>query len=399
LKDVKTASIKASNDLNAKVQRGLDRLYGFQHGDGGWGWWKTDKTDEWMTAYVLYGLLSAKEAGFDVDRHAIAHGLEALKQMEAKPLALLVRKMSGEQVDEMIASASATEVEDVAWLVIAGRRDLAKEISFDPKKRSGHDVQRLALQLRAVASADPKDARIGPMVEWLLLQRRGGAWVSTLDSAYAVYALAEIAGVEKEPVVMVLVNGREVASKCGRLTLRDLKETNDVEVKVEGDSLVFASALLKWRTAAESLPPMKGDIAVSRRLEKAVMKDGEKEWVEVKGLEVSVEDELRVVLTVSASREADESYVMIECPIPAGTETRESEPEDYDWWDSWYQRRELRDDKVCVAARYVGREPRDFTFRLRATAPGSYHVMPAVAFAMYEPDRRGTSSEWRVRVK
>jgi alpha-2-macroglobulin len=44
----------------------LDRLYDFQHGDGGWGWWKEGESDHYMTAYVLWGLCLASEAGLDV---------------------------------------------------------------------------------------------------------------------------------------------------------------------------------------------------------------------------------------------------------------------------------------------------------------------------------------------
>ena len=81
LKDVKTASIKATNDLNAKVQRGLDRLYGFQHGDGGWGWWKDDKTDPFMTAYVVDGLTMARRAGYAVNGYALNRGRESVKHL------------------------------------------------------------------------------------------------------------------------------------------------------------------------------------------------------------------------------------------------------------------------------------------------------------------------------
>ena len=70
LKEVKTASIRETNDLATKVQRGMDRLYGFQHGDGGWGWWKDDKTDPFMTAYVIDGLTLASRAGYAVDKRA-----------------------------------------------------------------------------------------------------------------------------------------------------------------------------------------------------------------------------------------------------------------------------------------------------------------------------------------
>src|SRR5204862_930657 len=52
LKDVQTSTIRGSNDLEKKVQKGADRLYAYQHDDGGWGWWKDDQSDPFMTAYV-----------------------------------------------------------------------------------------------------------------------------------------------------------------------------------------------------------------------------------------------------------------------------------------------------------------------------------------------------------
>ncbi len=39
--------------LHKQVQAGLDRLYTYQHEDGGWGWWQTDDSHAFMTAYVL----------------------------------------------------------------------------------------------------------------------------------------------------------------------------------------------------------------------------------------------------------------------------------------------------------------------------------------------------------
>src|SRR5262249_21767441 len=79
--DVKTASIKSSNDLSAKVQRGLERLYGFQHTDGGWGWWQLDQTDPFMTAYVVDGLTLARRAGYAIDSYRLNRGRESGKQL------------------------------------------------------------------------------------------------------------------------------------------------------------------------------------------------------------------------------------------------------------------------------------------------------------------------------
>jgi uncharacterized protein YfaS (alpha-2-macroglobulin family) len=53
-------------ELDEIVKQSLARLYSMQHSDGGWGWWKEDQTDHFMTAYALWGLTLADEAGVDV---------------------------------------------------------------------------------------------------------------------------------------------------------------------------------------------------------------------------------------------------------------------------------------------------------------------------------------------
>src|SRR5437660_677933 len=81
LKDVPTAKIRASNGLDKKVQKGMDRLYAYQHDDGGWGWWKDDKTDPFMTAYVVDGLTLATRAGYQIDIWRRDRGREKLASL------------------------------------------------------------------------------------------------------------------------------------------------------------------------------------------------------------------------------------------------------------------------------------------------------------------------------
>ncbi len=52
--------------LDAITSEGLERLYNFQHADGGWGWWKEGDSDHFMTAYVLWGMSLAQQAGISV---------------------------------------------------------------------------------------------------------------------------------------------------------------------------------------------------------------------------------------------------------------------------------------------------------------------------------------------
>lgn len=69
------------NELPKMVQKGLTRLYRFQHEDGGWGWWEDDRTNLWMTALVVRGLAEAKRAGFDVSESVLKAGVKALERM------------------------------------------------------------------------------------------------------------------------------------------------------------------------------------------------------------------------------------------------------------------------------------------------------------------------------
>ncbi len=52
--------------LSDIVNGGLTRLYDFQHNDGAWAWWKEGDSDRFMTAYVVYGLALARQAGVEV---------------------------------------------------------------------------------------------------------------------------------------------------------------------------------------------------------------------------------------------------------------------------------------------------------------------------------------------
>ncbi|HTG45377.1 MAG TPA: alpha-2-macroglobulin family protein, partial [Verrucomicrobiae bacterium] len=53
---------------------GLQRLADFQHKDGGWGWWKEGESDSFMTAYVVWGLALATDAGVLVKQELIERG-------------------------------------------------------------------------------------------------------------------------------------------------------------------------------------------------------------------------------------------------------------------------------------------------------------------------------------
>ena len=71
---------KLRAELPKQVEDSLTRLYGFQHYDGGWGWWEGDQSDPRITAYVVYGLNEAKRAGFSVDAAVLKKGAMFLRE-------------------------------------------------------------------------------------------------------------------------------------------------------------------------------------------------------------------------------------------------------------------------------------------------------------------------------
>ncbi|MFA5403782.1 MAG: MG2 domain-containing protein, partial [Ignavibacteria bacterium] len=66
-------------DLPKMVDAGIKRLYGFQHTDGGWGWWTNDATNPFMTAYVVYGISIAKSSGYDIRNDVVTKGIASMK--------------------------------------------------------------------------------------------------------------------------------------------------------------------------------------------------------------------------------------------------------------------------------------------------------------------------------
>src|SRR5882724_12967720 len=65
-------------ELDEITKSSLERLYNFQHADGGWGWWKDGDSDHFMTAYVVWGMALARQAGIDVKADALGRAVDYL---------------------------------------------------------------------------------------------------------------------------------------------------------------------------------------------------------------------------------------------------------------------------------------------------------------------------------
>src|SRR5579862_6809601 len=59
---------------------------------------------------------------------------------------------------------------------------------------------------------------------------------------------------------------------------------------------------------------------------------------------------------------------------------------------------ELRDQKIAFFLDTLPQGTRRITYKLRAEVPGLFHALPTNGYAMYTPDIRATSDEWRVSI-
>jgi len=251
-----------SAKLNSVIEAGLARLYDFQHFDGGWGWWKDDRSCPFQTAYVVYGLHTARQAGAQVDGGSISRGMNYLAGsvwLELhKPESM--RRLGDVTTQAYLAYVLSLEKRaDEKWLaMLYEKRDLLnlygksllalgmhnmgkaqeaqtllrniKQYAEQDKDNEtawfktqenywwfwwNNDIETNAWILQALATIEP-DSDISPrLVKWLLNNRRNGYyWRSTRDTAYCIAAMAkfmEASGeFNPEATIRLELDGRQI---------------------------------------------------------------------------------------------------------------------------------------------------------------------------------------------
>lgn len=85
MKKHRIRNLRLERKLDHHIRTGIQRLLSMQNESrGAWGWWQSrggHAVNHWMTAYALYGLVLAKNAGYQVDSKKLESGLSALHKM------------------------------------------------------------------------------------------------------------------------------------------------------------------------------------------------------------------------------------------------------------------------------------------------------------------------------
>ncbi|MEM7537843.1 MAG: MG2 domain-containing protein [Chloroflexota bacterium] len=258
-----------ADELPSIIDKGLQKLYGYQHDNGTWGWFYDDDGSIYLTSYVLFGLTMVEQAGFAVDSTVLEMGFNALDSLLDGRMTVGVTAASGERPNE----AGNDNILAYAFYVkaVAGRGNVsaAQSLAQRSAELKSDSLAMLAMALhidgdstaaqtlidhlleradivggraswpeprerwswwhwRTMASAEKNTAaavsalsmlrpesEVLPMaVRWLMDHRRGAGWRDTQATAFAVLGLVDYLTVSGELssnyTYQVHLNGNEI---------------------------------------------------------------------------------------------------------------------------------------------------------------------------------------------
>lgn len=371
---------KKKAELPKMVNKGLSKLYGMQHDDGGWGWWQNDQTDRFMTAYVIYGMSIAQRAGYTVMYDRYNNGLAALTRMAEEPLtkksdlttqAYMLYALSlaspGQPlkvVSDGIRQLSARDtISDYALALLtlasieSGDRSTGTSLASRLERRAtvndsyaywqpkgsrwmwqGDQVETSAFAVRALLSARGQNAVVDRGVRWMLSQKQGAVWHNTRRTAMVIFSLVEYLKTTGEITpdysIAVKVNGREVLSR--RITSADVFKpeqrikiegaalragANAITIEKNGQGRLYSSARMTYYATGPALKTASAGFKVSRQyylLHKE--RRGDIYVYSKKPFTGTVKTGDELFVKVKMTPDSRYDYVMLEDPLPAGCE-------------------------------------------------------------------------------
>ncbi len=446
--------------LAVKLQAGLERLADFQHEDGGWGWWKTDESDVFMTAYVVSGLSQAKAAGVAVNQDSIQRAVKWLRAAYDKNLTMKA-DLKAYVVYAMVQAGALdpAPLED-AWRVhanltadgaallglafeIAGNAsrtaELAKQLEASVKTDDAHawwpadrdylmdywfdmSAETTAMALKFLTHVEPDSPLLPKAVLYLMDHRQGYYWYSTKQTAMVIFGLTDYLkrSGELKPNLQatVTVNGKPVLTKAfgpadalslvtPKVTVAaaDLESSNKIHVASSGSGRLYWSVTEHYySTDSKHLKEGSTDLNLLRDYYKLTPeKSGDQIVYALDKVEgpLSIGDVLAVRLTVTGS---NWRYLLVEDPIPAGAEFIERDDlyklkNQPSWWHYYFDRRELHDDRMALFRSYFLNTQEQYFYLLKVVNPGKFRVSPAKVEPMYQPKYLATTEAKEVEFK
>lgn len=442
---------KLEKEIPVIVAKNLKTVYGWQHENGMWGWGTYDR-DNFMTAYVVYGLYHTRKAGFAINNDSFQKGIKALlretpqeKNLDIKATMLYVlsflnsekplhgNNVLNKELDNLVPYLPKLQSYSTALLAIAfnnigQKKDAGLAITYLKNKvkvteftafweeifpwgfYSCNNYETTGYALKALIAVTPKDPLIPKAARWLLLSRQGSRWAANYDTASVVYALADYITryqeLNPEYTAKLSLNGKllreikitkdDIYKSEISLTLKEeeLKNgANIINMEKEGKGNLYYTTLLSGFKRGEQFPSQSNGVTVKReyfRLKPHKSPKDESIIYETIPFDGKAKagEILQVKLTINGAQNG--AHLVVEDWIPSGFEviTRPDKQ-----WNYWWSGEQRMDNKMIFLLRYFYAKEQHLTYEIRAEVPGIFHVLPAKASGMYIPEINGMSAE------
>lgn len=433
--------------LDGFVNEGIAKIGRHQTNSGGFSLWPGGQASAYYTAYALWGLHLAKQAGYRVDQNRIDDGLDYLRSRGKNPdtskdyydeggnlgdqaFSLYVRAMLGSK-DTQGATLLAQKLDKMptygkAFLLRALVADVGLE---DPTVKSllaelgarakaaaakekligegdgqlyhymSSSLRTTAIVLDALVAVDPGHEAIAPTVRSIMRNRRKMRYPTTQGNLYSLLALENYSSslTGQAPTVVVSLGDAELIS--GSLGGRDrmriasatLPQGASLTIKAQGE--VHYNVELRYRQKEETLKDESNGLTLKR------------EYLDPSGqaqTSFKVGDVVRVRLTLPLSKSV--SHLMVSDRLPAGFEALNTKfatvgTAGVTTRRHWGTHREMRDERVDFASQYNWRSTYTREYMMRAIAEGSFAVPPSHAELMYEPEKNSQTALLHLAVK
>lgn len=479
----KDFGVELPEDLDETIQSTVDKIVARQRYDGGFGLWDNDpESHAWLSAYVYGTLQQAQVRAVRVPAETLSQALEYLhgyleqaRDEYYRPTAALIAHVLAQAgnpsqatigpllVDspgdvlfvralilDTLALAKPILGKDEAWRKQAEARmsELRKQIESKIRLSSNRafveadgdlyswlfdsTTRTDAMVLSALLNDNPKHPLAERLARGLLEARRGGAWRSTQETAYALLALenyrkkqeAAVPNFEavisfgKQELGRSQHHGRSFDTKAMFLPMSALpRQGSRLTFEKRGEGTLFYQALLRYSPDVPPRAPLDHGFVVSQGLHTVTRGD----------LPAAVEQGIapsetrfgagsvvlgQILVTTPTARD----YVVIEAPLPAGLEaidtelainSREGLDDDGEqrprrfmpgpWAQAW-SRRELRDDRVLFFINHMPPGAYRYRYFARATSAGHFVLPPVTTQEMYAPENFGRNGALEVEV-
>ncbi len=361
--------IVSDSVLQERVTAGLSRLYTFQRGDGGFGYWQnSDQSYVYLSAYVLEAMAEAKAAGYAVDATVMentrAYLRTSLREQRTSALdsasrayVLFVLGETGEVNTSLLSNlydrrgelplfakaylamayqrsagaASSPRAHTLIEDILTQAKTDARGVHFEEQNERYYawlmqtNDRTTAIVLRAMTRITPGHVLLPDIVRGMLASRRDGHWETTQSTAQTILALVEYLDVTGELDASfngtATIDGTAVAS----MTMGKDAPLLPTVVRLAGEALapgkhvmrvakdsangrLYYEQELSYVWTSDTLPAREEGIGIHRDVEP----------VQGASKDLRVGDLYRVTVTLTVPE--NRYFVAVESPLPAGME-------------------------------------------------------------------------------